>query len=113
MGREGTYALSEAQEAVDESSLMKGCIKNRVVVEFMATCKGKILTVSKIMYGEIAIGQIIIADVISRGTSIEGMGNDLTGRGGSGTYELSLMQPNVCDTKMNFRGFDEKDLIVR
>ena len=113
MGREGTYTLSEAQKTVDESSLMKGRIKNRVVVEFMATCKGSILTVSKIIYGEITIGQIIIADVISRGTSIVDMGNDLTGRGGSGTYELSMVQPNVCDTKMNFRGFDEKDLIVR
>lgn len=112
-GGTGTYSLSSVQEKpIERGVIMRGKFKNKIVVEFIATLRGATLTVSEMTYGQISTGLVVLADGIGYGTKVESMGNDLTGNGGPGTYEL-IGVPQEIDKKTTMRGYNVEDLVVR
>ena len=63
--------------------------------QFTGSIDGTLLSVSKVTYGRLKVGQTLTGEGISNGIKIKNMGSVVTGTGGVGTYLLSQMQEPI------------------
>jgi len=101
----GTSYWAQAAAAlgltVDNRAVASSCIRaglasaaNGAVV--IGSISGTVLTITKVLYGTVAVGQAISAAIVAGGTTT--IASNGTGTGGTGTYNLSSSGGTVAST---------------